>query len=163
MYCLDCGNELGPVDDDPNGRENCICMQCLAETNHDHDFDPAVEFDRLGRQRQQTKSDHIRRFLYRDINTPTSTIIGRLREQNINVTANLIGVVGHSLRSGNRKSSDRTNWRYFGAHEQAKWNPERGHENLTIADLLIVKDVVDKVGGIDAARELVDALEFIIE
>ena len=44
--CLMCHTELGPVDDDPNGDKNCVCVRCLAEEGHD--FDANVEFDRDG-------------------------------------------------------------------------------------------------------------------
>jgi hypothetical protein len=48
--CINCGVELGCVDDDPNGDHNCVCARCRAEEAHDFDADPTAAFDRSGRR-----------------------------------------------------------------------------------------------------------------
>lgn len=46
--CLTCYEELGPVDDDPNGEHNPDCARCRAESEHDFDVEPEAQFDRSG-------------------------------------------------------------------------------------------------------------------
>jgi hypothetical protein len=47
-HCLDCGTELGVVDEDPNGDKNHTCARCRAEEAHDFDLEPDVRFSRSG-------------------------------------------------------------------------------------------------------------------
>ncbi|MBD8681715.1 MULTISPECIES: hypothetical protein [Pseudomonas] len=46
--CIECGNELTVVDDDPNRTCGATCKRCLAEQNHDFDAEPDVQFSRSG-------------------------------------------------------------------------------------------------------------------
>jgi len=46
--CLECGEELCGIDDDPNGERNLVCARCRAEQDHDFDREPNAVFDRSG-------------------------------------------------------------------------------------------------------------------
>lgn len=48
--CMNCPNELGAIDDDPNGAHNLICAKCTAEQSHDFDAEPHAEFNRSGKR-----------------------------------------------------------------------------------------------------------------
>lgn len=48
--CIECGNELTAIDDDPNRTCGVTCARCLAEQNHDFDAEPGVEFTRSGKR-----------------------------------------------------------------------------------------------------------------
>lgn len=47
-YCINCGDDLCCLDDDPNGEKNCVCARCRAVEDHDFDVEPDVTFDRAG-------------------------------------------------------------------------------------------------------------------
>lgn len=46
--CVECGDELTPLDDDPNRTCGPTCKRCLAEQAHDFDAEPGVEFTKTG-------------------------------------------------------------------------------------------------------------------
>ena len=49
-YCINCGVKLGECDKDSNGDDNCICVKCRAEEQHDFYKFPGAVFDRQGRR-----------------------------------------------------------------------------------------------------------------
>jgi hypothetical protein len=54
-YCVGCGTEMLPIDDDPNGAKNAICARCTAEEAHDFTRFPKARFDRLGNEIERTR------------------------------------------------------------------------------------------------------------
>ena len=48
--CIYCHTELRECDNDPNGEENSVCKQCVAEMEHDYDLEPNVVYNRYGNQ-----------------------------------------------------------------------------------------------------------------
>lgn len=55
-YCVGCGTEMLPIDDDPNGAKNAICARCTAEEAHDFSRWPKVRFDRSGHEIERKKA-----------------------------------------------------------------------------------------------------------
>jgi hypothetical protein len=47
-HCINCGEEMSVIDDDPNGDHNATCARCRAQEAHDFDLHPNAEFSRLG-------------------------------------------------------------------------------------------------------------------
>lgn len=46
--CIDCGEALCHLDDDPNGARNASCARCVAHDAHDFDAEPNAVFNRSG-------------------------------------------------------------------------------------------------------------------
>lgn len=46
--CIDCGEQLCHLDDDPNGDRNATCARCKAHYSHDFDAEPNAVFSRSG-------------------------------------------------------------------------------------------------------------------
>lgn len=46
--CIDCGEGLCHLDDDPNGARNATCARCKAHDAHDFDAEPNAVFSRSG-------------------------------------------------------------------------------------------------------------------
>ena len=46
--CINCGEELCNLDDDPNGDRNATCARCKAQDEHDFDAEPGAVFSRSG-------------------------------------------------------------------------------------------------------------------
>lgn len=46
--CIDCGEELCHLDDDPNGDRNSTCARCKAHYSHDFGAEPGAVFSRSG-------------------------------------------------------------------------------------------------------------------
>lgn len=46
--CIDCGEQLCHLDDDPNGDRNATCARCKAQDEHDFDAEPGAVFSRSG-------------------------------------------------------------------------------------------------------------------
>lgn len=53
--CISCLTELNHLDNDLNGKKDCVCARCKAEQAHDFDKEPNVKFDRAGNRIKRTR------------------------------------------------------------------------------------------------------------
>lgn len=109
------------------------------------------------------KSDAMRRVLEENPNIMPTAAVEVLKSQGFDVTPQSFSTFKTANKKKARKGAGRVKRKPTPAAPAAPAAPSKSSDTFSLADLLLAKQFADEMGGITKAKEVIDALETLLD